>query len=143
MLNYPESFHFSEEGQAIRGIRGWPAFARPSAESAVGPEQHVRAFAFATVTEVGITIIPLSYKYKYREGILTPWHRIAFRKVACVYQADKTITHSSRMRIDSSQLLKTGTTFPTGINSSPPIKHKHIRSLSHHLRAQSIKFGIG
>ena len=41
------------------------------------------------VTEVGITIIPLSYKYKYREGTLMPWHRIALRKVAWVYQAEK------------------------------------------------------
>ena len=30
ILNYPENFHFSEEGQAIRGLRGWPAIARPS-----------------------------------------------------------------------------------------------------------------
>ena len=34
VLNYPESFHFSEGGQAIRG---WPG-------SAVGPEQMRRCF---------------------------------------------------------------------------------------------------
>ena len=51
--------------------------------------EHVRAFVLATVTEVGITIILPPYKYKYGEGTLTPWHRIAFRTVACVYQAEK------------------------------------------------------
>ena len=34
-------------------------------------------------------------------------------------------------------------TFPTKINSSSPIKHNHIHSLSHHPRVHSIKFGIG
>ena len=52
------------------------------------------------------------------------------------------IIHSNGMRIESGWLLKNGTIFPTEIKSSQ-IKHKHIRSLSHHLRAQSIKFGIG
>ena len=28
ILNYPESFHFIGEGQAIRGVRGWPAIAQ-------------------------------------------------------------------------------------------------------------------
>ena len=51
--------------------------------------EHVQAFAPATVNKVGITIVPLSYKYKYREGTLIPWHRIALRKVAWVYQVEK------------------------------------------------------
>ena len=51
--------------------------------------EHVEAFAPATVNKVGITIAPLSYKYKYGEGTLMPWHRIALRKVAWVYQAEK------------------------------------------------------
>ena len=51
--------------------------------------EHVRAFALATVTEVGITIIPLSYKHKYGEGTLVPWHHIALQKVSWVYQAEK------------------------------------------------------
>ena len=42
----------------------------------------------------------------------------------------------------AARALKNGRTLPK-IKSSSPIKHKHIRSLSHHLRAQSIKFGIG
>ena len=41
------------------------------------------------VTEVGITVIPLSYKYKYEEGTVMPWHHSALWKVAWVYQAEK------------------------------------------------------
>ena len=50
ILNYPESFHFIGEGQAIRGVRGWPAITRAIhghqaihgwLGSAVGPEQMV------------------------------------------------------------------------------------------------------
>ena len=42
----------------------------------------------------------------------------------------------------AARALKNGITLPK-IKSSSPIKHKHIRSLSDHLRAQSIKFSIG
>ena len=51
ILNYPESFHFIGEGQAIRGDRGWPAITqaihghqaiRGWPGSAVGPEQLCR-----------------------------------------------------------------------------------------------------
>ena len=75
-----------------------------------------------------------------------PWHRIALRSVAWVYQVEKdpiaTITHSSRMRIVC-PAFKKWSNFPTEINSSSLIEHKNIRSLSNHLRFQSIRSGIG
>ena len=43
----------------------------------------------ATVTEGGITVISLSCRYKYGEGTLMSWHRIALRRVAWAYQAEK------------------------------------------------------
>ena len=71
ILNYPESFHFIGEGQAIRGVRGWPAITQAIhghqtihgwPGSAVGPEQ-VAALRevgrTATVQEVGRTAAAL------------------------------------------------------------------------------------
>ena len=105
--------------------------------------EHVRAFALATVTEVGITIIPYHTNTNMGKALWRHGTASLFGRLLVYTRLRKTIIYSSRMRIDSAQLLKDGTAFPTEINSSPPIKHKHIRSLSHHLRAQSIKFGIG
>ena len=49
--------------------------------------EHVWAFVSATIIEVGITVVPLSSKCG--RGLLMPWHRIALRKVAWVYQVEK------------------------------------------------------
>ena len=39
--------------------------------------------------------------------------------------------------------LKNGITFLSKIKSSSPIKYEYVNSLSHRLRVQSIKFGVG
>ena len=93
--------------------------------------------------EVGIAVIPLSYKYIYGEGTLMPWDCIALRRLLAYTRRRKTIVHFSYIQIESAQPLKNGTAFPTEINSSLPIKHKHIRSFSRQPRAQSTKFVIG
>ena len=42
----------------------------------------------------------------------------------------------------AARALKNGITFLQKIKSSSPVKYEHVCPLSHHLRIQSIKFGI-
>ena len=85
--------------------------------------EHVRAFASATVTEVGIMVVPLQTNME--EALFCHGTASLCGRLLGYTRRRKMIIHSSRMRIESGRLLKNGTTFPTEIKSSP-IKHKHI-----------------
>ena len=82
------SFSLASPSYSVYQIRYWPGGCS---------NEHVRVFASAMVTKVGITIVPLSKKHE--RGTLLPWHRIPLWEVAWVYQIEEN-DHSFQLHAD-------------------------------------------